>query len=82
MSNPLVVVKAARDEEVGVWFVESSDLAGLNAEADTLEELIQKLPEVVRDLLEENGLDNAEGADVPIELIAHASTRTRVHDAA
>jgi predicted RNase H-like HicB family nuclease len=55
MTNPLIVVKAARDEEAGVWFVESSDLPGLNAEADTLDALVEKLPAVVEDLLEESG---------------------------
>jgi predicted RNase H-like HicB family nuclease len=83
MTHQLIVVKAARDEEAGVWFVESSDLPGLNAEADTLEALLDKLPAVVEDLLEEAGIDgNRDGHDVPIELIAHASTRTRVRDAA
>jgi hypothetical protein len=60
---------------------------GLNAEADTLEDLIEKLPPIVRGLLEEGALDGIEGvdvgmADLPIELIAHASTRLRVKDAA
>ena len=38
-----------------VWFVEDSDLHGLNAEGTTLEELVDKLPDVVADLLEANG---------------------------
>jgi hypothetical protein len=73
----VIVVKAARDAEAGVWFVESSDVPGLNLEADTLEALADKLPGAVLDLLEARGeLDP--GRDVPIELIAHASTRVRV----
>ena len=75
MTSQLIVVKAARDDEAGVWFVESSDLPGLNAEADTLDALVEKLPALVEDLLEEAG--DRSGRDVPIELIAHASTRTR-----
>lgn len=75
MTNQLIVVKAARDDEAGVWFVESSDLPGLNAEAETLDALVEKLPALVEDLLEESG--EASGREVPIELIAHASTRTR-----
>ena len=31
----LIVVKAAFDDEANVWFVESSDVAGLNLEAPT-----------------------------------------------
>ena len=52
----------------------SSDLEGVNAEAPSLEELLQKLPGVILDLLEEEGFDDAE---VPIELVAHARTRVR-----
>ena len=47
-----IVVKAAHDPEAGVWFVEQSDLFGLNAEAETLEGLVEKLPAVISDLLE------------------------------
>ena len=85
MAGRLIVVKAARDEESGTWFVESSDLPGLNAEAETLDALIDKLPGLVRDLIEEAGADEIEGngdGDFPIELIAHASTRLRMRAAA
>jgi predicted RNase H-like HicB family nuclease len=77
MAGNVIVVKAARDAEAGVWFVESSDLPGLNLEADSLEELADKLPGAIFDLLEARGeLDD--GHDVPVELIAHASTRVRI----
>jgi hypothetical protein len=87
MSGQLIVVKAARDEEAQVWYVESSDVPGLNAEDDTLEGLLAKLPPIVRDLIDEGALDGIDGLnigdqDLPIELIAHASTRLRVRDAA
>ena len=71
----LVVVKAAFDAEAGVWYVESSDLPGLNLEAASLEELRDKAPAAVLDLLDAS--DEPDGFDVPIEIIAHASTRTR-----
>ena len=67
-------MKAAYDPDAAVWFVESSDLEGVNAEAPSLEELLGKLPGVVLDLLEEQGFDDIE---VPIELVAHARTRVR-----
>lgn len=73
----LVVVKAARDRDAGVWFVESSDLPGLHIEATTLEEFADLLPGAVLDLLEAGGYPNDDGYDVPIELIAHTSTRAR-----
>lgn len=87
MSGQLIVVKAARDEEARVWYVESSDVPGLNAEAETLEALIEKLPPIVQDLIDEGALDGIGGLDagdreLPIELIAHASTRLRVRDTA
>jgi hypothetical protein len=87
MSGQVIVVKAARDEEAGVWYVESSDVPGLNAEAATLEALIELLPPIVQDLIHEGALDDVVGLeardrDLPIELIAHASTRLRIRDAA
>ncbi len=75
MSN-VIVVKAVRDADAGVWLVESSDVPGLRLEGETLEELAEKLPGAILDLLEAGGeLDD--GVDVPVELIAHASTRIR-----
>ena len=70
----MIVVKAAFDAEAGVWFVESSDIAGLNLEAATLEQLRDKLPGAILDLLELSDREDR-AFDVAIELIAHASTR-------
>lgn len=80
MDGNLIVVKATFDPEARMWFVEDSDLEGVNAEAPTLEALLEKLPNVVADLLEANGAEA--GHDIPIELIAHARTRTRIGEAA
>ena len=76
--NPMtrsVTVKAAHDAEAGVWYVEESDLFGLNAEAETLEELVDKLPAVVSDLLEP---DDSNDTEIPIELVVHVSTRVQL----
>jgi hypothetical protein len=78
----LIVVKAAFDPEAGVWFVEDSDLYGLNAESETLEGLIEKLPDVAADLLLANGVDSESVQEIPIELVAHARTRVRLGKAA
>ena len=75
MSN-VIVVKAVHDADAGVWMVESADVPGLNLEGETLEELAEKLPGAILDLLEAGG-DVEDGVDVPVELIAHASTRIR-----
>jgi predicted RNase H-like HicB family nuclease len=70
-----VTVKAAHDAEAGVWYVEESDLFGLNAEADTLEELVNKLPAVISDLLEP---EDGEDAETPVELVVQISTRIQL----
>jgi predicted RNase H-like HicB family nuclease len=76
MAGRLIIVKAAYDPEAGVWYVEDSDLPGVNAWAPTVQELSEKLPAVVLDLLEQEGEDS-DLDDVPIEIIAHMSTRVR-----
>lgn len=72
----MILVKAAFDADAGVWFVEHSDLPGLNLEAPTLEELREKVPGAVLDLLEACEGEGGE-FDVPIEIVAHASARAR-----
>lgn len=71
-----IVVKAVHDAEAGVWLVASSDVPGLCLEGDTLEVLAEKLPGAILDLLEAGG-DVEGGLDVPVALIAHASTGVR-----
>jgi hypothetical protein len=71
----LVVVKVAYDPEARVWYVESSDLAGLNVEAPTVEKLQEELPLAVADLIEAAG--ESGDFDIPIEIIAHSSLRAR-----
>jgi predicted RNase H-like HicB family nuclease len=80
MPDTLIVVKAAWDPEAAVWWVEHSDLPGLNLEAESLEALRDKLPNAVEDLIEASG-QVCEG-DVQIEIIAHAHTRVRLGTAA
>ena len=68
------------DPEAGVWWVEHSDLPGLNAEAESLEALRDKLPGAIQDLLEAAGHTGEE--EVLVEVIAHAHTRVRLGAAA
>jgi predicted RNase H-like HicB family nuclease len=79
MTN-LIVVKAAWDPDAGVWWVEHSDLPGLNLEAEGLEALCDKLPGAIEDLLEAAG--HTGEREVQIEIIAHAHTRARLGTAA
>jgi predicted RNase H-like HicB family nuclease len=76
----LIVVKAAWDSDAGVWWVEHSDLPGLNLEAESLEALRDKLPGAIEDLLEAAG--HTGEREVQIEIIAHAHTRARLGTAA
>ena len=54
MRSHLILIKIARDEEAGVWYVEHSDVPGLRAEAETADALIARLPGLLTDLIEEN----------------------------
>jgi predicted RNase H-like HicB family nuclease len=76
----LIVVRATWDQEESVWVAESEDVPGLITQADTLEALQKRLPGIVQDLLGADG--DGEEVEVPIELIAHASSRVtvRLHD--
>jgi predicted RNase H-like HicB family nuclease len=60
-----IVVRAAWDDEAQVWYVEDSDLHGLNLTGETVEELLSKLPAAIEDLFEDT--DSRRG---PIELRA------------
>ena len=75
MSVESITVRAEWDPEAQVWYVAETSLAGLNAEADTVEDLLRKLPGMVQDLLEEDGSWVASGSEpLSIELTAHTTT--------
>ncbi|MBV8593829.1 MAG: DUF1902 domain-containing protein [Caulobacteraceae bacterium] len=78
--SDVLVVKAQYDPEAGVWYTESSDVHGLRIEAASLEALVARIPGAVRDLLEDD--DDLGDWDIPIEVIAHASTRLRIPEGA
>jgi hypothetical protein len=73
MTN-VIVVRAAWDQDAQVWVAQSSDLPGLVTEASSLDELGEKLPGLIQDLLDDN--DNAE-VEIPVEVIATFSQRVR-----
>jgi hypothetical protein len=77
MSDKLIVVRAAWDDEAKVWYVEDSDVFGVNAEAETLEALRDKLPAVISDVLADNEPARLRD-DTAVEIIAHAHTRVLV----
>ena len=71
MSRP-IVVHADWDPDAQVWVATTQDVKGLVTEADSIEALRAKLPNMILDLLEESGV-----SDLPasIEIIARASDR-------
>jgi hypothetical protein len=69
----VAVVKAAHDDEAGVWYVQSSDVEGLRVEGETFESFCSNVAGAVADLLEGEGA----GGEIPVEIIAHASVRAR-----
>lgn len=77
--SEIIVVKASYDPDASVWYTESSDIHGLRIEAETLDVLMDRIPGAVRDLL---GDDQIGDRDIPIEVIAHASTRIRIPERA
>jgi predicted RNase H-like HicB family nuclease len=69
------VVRIAWDAEAKVWYVEESDIPGLVTEADTLEELREKVPFIIQDLLED---DSNRPDEIEIDFIAYAHDRIRI----
>lgn len=69
MARP-IIVHADWDPEASVWVATTQDVRGLVTEAKSIEALRAKLPGIVLDLLEENGI-----SDLPasIEIVARAS---------
>jgi hypothetical protein len=71
----VIRIEVQFDDEARVWFVNESTLPGLSAEADSLDQLKAKLPGMIADLIECNGLQVDD--DVPIELIARETTSAK-----
>lgn len=73
-----LVVMADWDDEAQVWVASSTDIYGLNVEADTLEQLSVKVAGAISDLLELNGPK----PDGPVPVSIHADKKIQVTVAA
>jgi len=60
MKNNEYEIHAFWDKEASVWVAESTDVKGLVTEADTFEELREKLQRMIPELLEANGIETEE----------------------
>ncbi len=71
LKGKTVRVEAIWDEEAQVWLATSDDVPGLITEADTSEQLIEKLQVMVPELLQANGLINEnDPSDIPLHLLS------------
>jgi len=75
--NRSIIVRAMWDEEAKVWVAESDDVAGLATEADSFEELREKVLAMIPELLELNGISNCGFAEIPVHLMAEQCARIR-----
>lgn len=85
MKKNVIFVNAEFDPEAEVWFVESSNVPGLNAEASSIELLVSRLPDVIADLAELSDVLEgfaSEGGEYRIEVVAHAATKLNLSAAA
>ena len=77
MVPKFIIIRAEWDEDAQVWVATSDDI-GFVTEAESLEALRAKAPIIIADLLE--GVATTQ--DIPIEIVAHSSTRVRLDKAA
>jgi predicted RNase H-like HicB family nuclease len=49
-----LTVTVCHDEREGIWYVESSDVPGLNAEAPSYDELVEVIADLAPDLVAAN----------------------------
>lgn len=68
-------VHAMWDDEAHVWVVTSEDIPGLVTEADTMENLVDKLKVLIPELLEANEAGN--GEEVSFRLLSELSAIAR-----
>lgn len=68
-------VRCDWDEEAGVWYVAESDVPGLSVEAETMDQMQQKVMQAALELIELNmpQLRRADRPhdDVPLSLVYH-----------
>lgn len=74
-------VRAVWDGESRVWYATSEDIPGLAAEAETLDDLILEVHELVPQLLSLNadGAMRDERESVPVHVIAERDERVMLH---
>ncbi len=69
--NSLAVV-VNHDKEIGVWYVVSTDVPGLNVEAETLDELVSVVADLVPDFISANLPGSATDMPICIQHVVNA----------
>lgn len=72
-------VVVAYDSEAGVYYIDRTDVPGLNAETETAEEMFRILPALVRDMLISNGVLDEQAADGRAPDIPYSLMFNRLH---
>ena len=71
MTSITYKVEAFWDAEAAVWVATSSDVPGLATEAETIEALMQKLRDMIPELVLLNGILPAGAGAVTFQLTSH-----------
>ncbi len=78
MADKALIINVTYDPEAKVWYTEPSpDLFGVIACAPSIEELRQKLPGVILDMIEENA-PSWKGYNIAVEMVAVVRERIDV----
>ena len=75
----IFIIKVKLDIESGVYYVAESNVPGLHAEANSLDEMRDTIFELAPDLLVANGVieQRDHDCDVPLELVMQESLKAR-----
>jgi len=76
MEHTLIVVRAMWDSEARVWVATSEDVPGLVTEADTQEDLLEKLRVMIPELLEDDGFGGL--PEVPVMIMSEQLAKVRL----
>jgi len=75
------IIKVSLDSESGVYYVAESNVPGLHAEADSLDEMRDTIFELAPDLLLANGVIKPPNHDIEVPLELVMRERLKAHRA-
>ena len=78
MQRHMIVVRAQWDPEAEVWVATSADLPGLVTEAESHQELVKKLHEMIPDLLEGEDFGDGQLPEIPVMIMSEHMQKVRL----